>query len=218
MTPSKTHIAPSLLQPDNHALLLIDHQYLQLVTARSHDSEKVVAATVLLAKGAKLFKVPTLLTTGLRKIQGLVHEVQAVFPEQEPIDRTNLNAFEDPRIVEWVRNTGRKKLVMAGLWTESCLQMSALSALSAGYEVYVVTEASASGSLESHTTAMHRMIQAGCIPIAAGTYLKELQRDWARTETANAVRALYTAEGTAYGQAVTWYKDFVKLEDHAKSS
>jgi hypothetical protein len=96
--------ARPLLQPDNHALLLIDHPYLQLITARSHDSEKVVAATVLLAKGAKLLKVPTLLTTDLRKIQGLVHEVQAVFPEQGPIDRTNLNAFEDPRIVEWVRS------------------------------------------------------------------------------------------------------------------
>lgn len=212
MSATKTYIAPSLLQPDNHALLLIDYQYLQLITARSHDLERVIASAVLLAKSAKLFKVPTLLTTGLIKRQGLIREVQAVFPEQVPIDRTNLNSFEDPRIVDWVRKTERKKLVMAGLWTESCLLISALSALSAGYEVYVVTEASSSGSHESHNTAMQRMIQAGCIPIAAGTYLKELQRDWSRTQTAAAVRDIYTAQGTAHGQTVKWEGDLIKLD------
>ena len=212
MPATKTYIAPSLLQPDNHALLLIDYQYLQLITARSHESEAVIAAAVLLAKAAKLFKVPVLLTTGVIKRQGIIPEVQAIFPEQVPLDRTNLNSFEDARIVEWARKTGRRKLVMSGLWTESCLLMTALSALSAGYEVYVVPDAASSGSLESHNAAMQRMIQAGCIPIAAGTYLKELQRDWSRTQTAAAVREIYTEAGSAYGQAVKWEAELIKLD------
>lgn len=209
--PTKTYIAPSLLQPDNHAALLIDYQYLQLVTARSHDPQAVIAAAVVFAKATKLFGVPTLMATGLAERQGIVREVQAVYPDETPIDRTNLNAFEDERIVDWVEATGRKKLVMGGLWTESCLMMSALSAQSAGYEVYFVTEASAGGSVESHESAVQRMIQAGCIPISAGTYLKELQRDWAREETAAKVRDIYTEEGSAYGQAVKWEGDLISL-------
>jgi nicotinamidase-related amidase len=165
-------------------VLLIDYQYLQLVTACSHNPQGVIAAATLLAQGAKLFNVPTLVTTGLAKIQGLVHQVAAVFPDHTPLDRTTLNSFEDPRVVEWVKKTGKKKLVMGGLWTESCLLMASLSALHAGYEVYIVVDATSSGSLDSHNAAVRRMVQAGCIPIAADTYLKELQRDWSRTETA----------------------------------
>jgi nicotinamidase-related amidase len=212
MAEAKTYIAPSLLQPDNHAVLLIDYQYLQLVTACSHNPQGVIAAATLLARGAKLFNVPTFLTTGLAERQGLVREVAAVFPDQTPVDRTTLNSFEDPRVVEWVRKTGKKKLVMGGLWTESCLLMASLSALHAGYEVYIVVDASSSGSLDSHNAAVQRMVQAGCIPIAAGTYLKELQRDWSRTDTAGKVREIYTKEGTAYGQAVRWELDLLKLD------
>ena len=146
------------------------------------------------------------------KRQGLVREVAAVFSEQTPIDRTNLNSFEDERIVEWAKKTGKKKLVMGGLWTESCLLMSALSGLHAGYEVYIITEASASGSLESHNSAVQRMVQAGCIPIAAGTYVKELQRDWSRTATASKVWDIYTEEGSAYGQVVRWEADIIKRD------
>lgn len=209
MATQDTFIAPSLLSPDNHAVMLIDYQYLQLISARSHDPAAVVSSAILLARGAKLFGVPTLLATGLAARQGIIREVQAVFPDQTPLDRTNLNCFEDPRFVEWAANTGRKKLVMGGLWTESCLLMSALSALTAGYEVYIVTDASASGSLESHESAVQRMVQAGCIPIAAGTYLKELQRDWAREDTAAQVRDIYTEQGSAYGQAVRWEFDLM---------
>lgn len=210
MSSRKSFVAPSLLQPDNHAVILIDYQYMQLIAARSHDTAALVAAAVLLTKATWLFKVPTLLTTGLVERQGMVHEVQAIYPDQVPIDRTNLDAFEDQRIVEWAENTGRKKLVLGGLWTESCLCMSALSALHAGYEVYIVTDASAGGSVESNDMAVRRMIQAGAIPLTAGTYLKELQRDWARTETADQVRKIYREEGSAYGQTVTWTQELFK--------
>src|ERR1700747_2554053 len=105
-----------LLAPDNHALLLIDHQYLQLLTLRSHDAATVVNNTTALAKAAKIFNVPVLLSTAFAERQDLVKEVQDVFPEQKPIDRTGLNAWEDERVVGWTKKTGRKKRVMAGLW------------------------------------------------------------------------------------------------------
>jgi nicotinamidase-related amidase len=135
MPTQKTYIARSLLQPDNHALLLFDQQYLQLLTMRSHDATLAVHATALLAKGANLLGVKTLLTTAFSSVQALIKDVQSVFSEQTPIDRTTLNAFEDERVVSWVANTDHKTLALAGLWTESFLAMSALSAISAGNTV-----------------------------------------------------------------------------------
>ena len=199
-----TFIAPTLLQPDNHAAMLIDHQYLQFTTLKSSDPATVLSSAQLFAEGARLFGVPTLLTTGLGKRQPFIAELRSVFPEQEPIDRTTLNAFEDERVVDWVASTGRKKLVMAGLWTESCLAMAGLSAIEAGYEVFILTDASGGGSEESHRMAIRRLIQRGAVPLTAGTYVKELQRDWARLETAGPVRELYRKYGDSYGQALVW--------------
>src|ERR1700692_4252336 len=103
----------NLLEPGNHALLLIDHQYLQLLTLRSHETAQVVSNATAVAKTANIFKVPTLLTTAFTERQDLIKEIQDVFPEQTPIDRTTLNSWEDQRVVTWVKQTGRKKLVMA---------------------------------------------------------------------------------------------------------
>ena len=101
------NVGVPLLAPDDHALLLIDHQYLQLLALRSHTSEAVVNNTTFLAKAAKLFKVPTLLTTAFAERQELFQEVQAVFPDQKPIDRTGLNAWDDPRVLDWVKKAGK---------------------------------------------------------------------------------------------------------------
>ena len=196
-------IAPTLLQPDNHAAILIDHQYLQFTTMRSSNPDEVLHAVQLLAKATKLFTVPTLLTTGLASKQPLLTEVQDIYPDQEPIDRTILDAFEDERVVQWAAATGKTKLVLAGMWTESCLAMSALSAIATGYEVYIITDASGGGSPESHDMAIRRLIQAGAIPLTAGTYVKELQRDWSR-DTADDVRKISAEHSGTYGQAVKW--------------
>jgi nicotinamidase-related amidase len=200
MLAAKKIIAPALLDPKNHALILLDQQYLQLLGVRSHDATLVANGVILLAKGAKVFGVKTLLTTSFVVRQALLRELQEVFPEQEPIDRTTLNAFEDERVVLWTEAAGRGKLVLAGLWTESCLAMSALSALSAGYEVYVVTNASGGTSKESHEMALQRMIAAGATPLTAGTYLSELQRDWSRSATAEPVLAICAQHGNGYGE------------------
>ena len=216
MTRQPKVIAPSLLQPDNHALILIDLQYLQLLTMRSHDVTIVVNAMALLAKGAKLFGVRTLLTTAFAERQVLMKEVQAVFPDLTPIDRTTLNPFEDERVVAWAEDAGRGKLVLAGLWTESCVAMSALSALSIGYEVYIVTDASGGGSRESHDMAVLRMVEAGATPLTAGTYLKELQRDWSRTDTASQVMSIYESHGGAYGEGLRWEWELLGLKESAR--
>jgi len=183
MTQSKNGLN-ALLTPDNCVLLLIDHQPFQFAGLRSHDSQTVINNVVGLAKTAKAFKVPTLLTTVVEERGGyLLESLQAVFPEQKPIDRTFINTWEDKRVVDWVKSTGRKKIVMAALWTEICLAMPAIHALGEGYEVYIVTDASGGVSLEAHEMAVTRMVQAGAVPITWTVFGAELQRDWAREAT-----------------------------------
>jgi nicotinamidase-related amidase len=203
----------TLLTGDNHALLLIDHQYLQLLAVRSHANDTVVRNTVMLAKAAKVFNVPTLFTTAFAERQALIEEIQAVHPDQVPIDRTGLNSWDDQRIRDWIAATGRQKLVMAGLWTEVCLTMPVLSALAAGFEVYIVTDASGGGSAEGHERAVQRMIQAGARPLTVASYASELQRDWARLETADATAKLFAEFGGGFGQGLRWEWQLLGLQE-----
>ncbi|MFS0710138.1 hydrolase [Brevundimonas phoenicis] len=203
----------TLLTGDNHALLLIDHQYLQLLAVRSHPNDVVVNNTVMLAKGAKIFDVPTLFTTAFAERQELIQEIQAVHPDQKPIDRTGLNSWDDQRVRDWVKATGKKKLVMAGLWTEVCLTMPVLSALAAGHEVYIVTDASGGGSDEGHERAVQRMIQAGARPLTVASYVSELQRDWGREATAADVANLFAEHGGGFGQGLRWEWQLLALKE-----
>src|SRR5438093_4241118 len=174
----------ALLTPDNCVLILIDHQPFQFAGLRSHDTQTIINNVVALAKSAKVFGVPTLLTTVLEKQGGfIIKPIQDVFPDQKPIDRTFINTWEDSRIQEWVKKTGRKKIVMAALWTEICLAMPAIQALGEGYEVYIVTDASGGVSVEAHEMAIQRMVQAGAVPLTWTVFAAELQRDWAREKT-----------------------------------
>jgi len=180
---SKTGL-DALLTPDNCALILIDHQPFQFAGLRSHDTQTVINNVVALAKSAKNFGVPTLFTTVVEERGGyLLKQLQAVFPEQKPINRTFINTWEDARVVDWVKKTGRKKLVMAALWTEICLAMPVIHALGEGYDVFIVTDASGGVSVEAHEVAVQRMVQAGAVPITWSVFGSELQRDWARTAT-----------------------------------
>jgi nicotinamidase-related amidase len=173
----------ALLTPENCALILIDHQAFQFAALRSHDSQTIINNVVGLAKAAKLYGVPTLLTTVTEERGGsLLKQLQEVFPDQKPIDRTFINTWEDTRVVDWVKKTGKKKIVMAALWSEICLAFPAIHAAGEGYEVYAVTDASGGTSLEAHDMAIQRVIQAGVTPITAGVFSAELQRDWARME------------------------------------
>ncbi|WP_448133702.1 isochorismatase family protein [Stenotrophomonas rhizophila] len=202
----------TLLTPDNHALLMIDHQYLQLLAVRSHTNDAVVANAVFLAKAARIFEVPTLFTTAFAERQALFQELQAVHPEQVPIDRTGLNSWDDARVVDWVRNTGKKKLVMAGLWTEVCLSMPVLSALAEDFEVYIVTDASGGGSNEGHERGVQRMVQAGARPLTTVAYVSELQRDWGRP-TADDIAKLFAEYGGGFGQGLRWEWQLLGLKE-----
>ncbi|MGH7130977.1 MAG: hydrolase [Phycisphaerales bacterium] len=195
----------ALLTPDNCALMMIDHQAFQFCGLRSHETQMVINNSVGLAKTAKAFGVPTLFTTVLERQGGvLIKQLQDVFPEQKAIDRTFINAWEDPRVVAWVKKTGKKKIVIAALWTEICLAMPVIQALGEGYEVYIVTDASGGVSVEAHEMGIQRMVQAGAVPITWLVFGGELQRDWARTNTAPALAQTYVEHGGVVGTSFLW--------------
>src|SRR5918992_826818 len=195
----------AMLTPDNCVLILIDHQPFQLAGLRSHDTQTIINNVVGLAKSAKAFNVPTLLTTVLEKQGGLLlKQLQDVFPEQEPIDRTFINTWEDERVVDWVKKTRRRKLVMAALWTEICLAFPVIHALGDGYEVYFVTDASGGVSIEAHEVAVQRMVQAGGIPLTWTVFGAELQRDWARTATVPALSQMLVEHMGNVGTSFLW--------------
>jgi nicotinamidase-related amidase len=195
----------ALLTPDNCALLLIDHQPFQFGTLGSASSQMVLNNVIGLAKTAKVFKVPTLLTSVVEDRGGyIVKGLTDVFPEQTPLNRTFINAWEDTRVVDWVKKTGRKKIVIAGLWTEVCVAMPALQAAGEGYEVYVVTDASAGVSVEAHEMAIQRMIMGGVVPMTFNAFQAELQRDWARTATVAQLVPILVEHMGNIGTGISW--------------
>jgi nicotinamidase-related amidase len=156
----------ALLTPESCVLLLIDHQPFQLANVNSHEPTMVINNVTGLAKTAKAYGIPTILTTVTEERGGVIFkQIQAVFPDQKPINRTFINAWEDRRVVEAVKRTGRKKLVIAALWTEMCLAMPAIHAMGDGYDVYVVTDASGGVTPEAHDMAIRRLVAAGAQPI-----------------------------------------------------
>lgn len=149
---SKTGL-DALLRPEDSILVLIDHQPFQFANLNSHEPTMIVNNVIGLAKAAKIFGVPTILTTVLEERGGyLIKGLQDVFPDQKPIDRTFINTWQDARVVDEVKKSGRKQLVLAALWTEVCLAMPTIHALADGYDVFIVTDASGGVSAEAHGT------------------------------------------------------------------
>jgi nicotinamidase-related amidase len=195
----------ALLRPADSILVLIDHQPFQFANLHSHEPTLIINNVVALAKTAKVFDVPTVLTTVVEDRGGhIIKGLQEVFPEQKPIDRTFINTWEDPRVTDIVKKSGRKQLVMAGLYTEICLAMPAIQALEEGYDVFVVTDASGGVSAEAHDMAVRRMVQAGCVPITTTAVLGEWQRDWARLDTAAGVAGIVLEHGGGGAVALAW--------------
>src|ERR1700722_15387616 len=195
----------ALLTPENCVVLLIDHQPFQLANVHSHEPTMVINNVAALAKTAKIYGIPTILTTVNEERGGLIFkQVQAVFPDQKTINRTFINCWEDRRVVEAVKKTGRKKVAMAALWTEMCLAMPAIHAMGDGYDVYVVTDPSGGVSPEAHDMAIRRMAAAGAQPITWLGLAGELQRDWARTEHLGEVAQLFIDHAGATGSVILW--------------
>lgn len=195
-----------LLNPQNSAVILIDHQPQMAFGVANIDRQQLKNNTVGLAKAAKIFNVPTIYTSvETESFSGYIWpELLAVHPESKPIERTSMNSWEDPKFVEAVKATGRKKLVMAALWTEVCLNFPTLMAIEAGYEVYIVTDASGGTSVDAHERSIDRMVQAGVIPVTWQQVLLEYQRDWSRKETYDAVMGLVQEHSGAYGMGVDY--------------
>ncbi|MCS6860296.1 MAG: hydrolase [Abditibacteriales bacterium] len=208
----------SLLTPDNCTVILIDYQPQMAFAVKNIDGQTLINNAVGLAKAARVFNIPTILTTVAEEsFSGpMFPELQAVFPDQKPIDRTTMNTWEDERVVAAVKKTGRKKLVLGGLWTEVCIVLPTIQAIEAGYEVYVVADACGGTSIMAHDMAMQRMIQAGAVPLTWLQFLLELQRDWARQETYDAVLAVVKEHAGAYGVGVRYAK--FALGEHASEA
>jgi len=195
----------ALLTPDNCVVVLIDHQPFQLANVHSHEPTMVMNNVTALAKTAKAFNIPTILTTVNEERGGLIFKtVQDVFPNQTTINRTFINAWEDKRVVAAVKDTGRKKLVIAALWSEMCLAMPGIHAMGDGYDVYVVTDASGGVSAEAHDMAIRRLVAAGVQPTTWLALAGELQRDWARAEHLGEVAQLFIDHAGATGSVFLW--------------
>jgi len=195
----------ALLTPQSSVLVLIDHQPFQFANLHSHEPTMIVNNVVGLAKAAKGFNVPTILTTVTEERGGhLIKPVQDVFPDQRPINRTTLNSWEDSRVVDAVKKTGRRQLIFAALWTEICLTYPVIHSLADGYDVFFVTDASGGTSREAHDMGVQRMIQAGAVPLTWIALMSEWQRDWARLDTIPAVAEISVAHAGGTGVALQW--------------
>lgn len=140
----------SLLTPENSTMIFIDHQPQMTFGVTSIDRQLLVNNTIGLAKAARVFNVPTILTTvETKSFSGYMWpQLLEVFPDQTPIERTSMNSWENAKLVAEVERIGRKKLVIAALWTEVCLVFPAIQAMEAGYEVYAVVDASGGIAVE----------------------------------------------------------------------
>ena len=206
----------ALLRPDDSILVLIDHQPYQFANLHSHEPTMIINNVIALAKLAKVFNVPTILSTVLEERGGyLIKGLQDVFPEQKPINRTFINAWEDPKVTNAVKKSGRKQLVLAALYTEICLAMPAIQALDEGYDVFIVTDASGGVTAEAHDMAVRRMVAAGAVPITWLAVLGEWQRDWAREKTAAGLGGIVLEHGGASAVALAW--ELQLLATHTKT-
>ncbi|MCL4639730.1 MULTISPECIES: hydrolase [Olivibacter] len=195
----------ALLRPEDSILVLIDHQPFQFTNLNSHDPAVIINNVTGLSKAAKVFKVPTILTTVIEERGGLIiKQLQELFPDQKPINRTFINTWQDPAVTDIVAASGRKQLIIAGLWTEVCVAMPAIQAVAEGYDVFVVTDACGAVSKEAHDMAIRRMVQHGITPINWMAVASEWQRDWARTETAGQLASVLFENGGASGVALAW--------------
>jgi nicotinamidase-related amidase len=210
--------SPKLLDPNNHALVLIDHQPQMAFATQSHPIEIIRNNAALISKAAKTFNVATVITSvAAKSFSGpIFSEITEVFPNETIIDRTTMNTWEDPAAYKAITGKNKKKVVFAGLWTEVCIVGPALSALAEGYEVYFIADACGGVSKEAHDMAVQRMIQAGAQPMTSLQYLLELQRDWARPATYDAVNDIAKIHGGGYGLGLKYAKEMFNAKEGKK--
>jgi nicotinamidase-related amidase len=195
-----------LLIPDNCVVAFIDHQPQMLFGSSNFDRQSIINNTVALAKATRIFDVPVVLTTvETKSFSGNIWpQLKAIFPDREPIERSSMNSWDDKKFVAAIERTGKKKIVLSGLWTETCVALPTIQALHDGYEIYVVEDCCGDVSQLAHDNAMRRVIQAGAKPVTALSTLLEWQRDWANRDTYDAVMDLVKTHFGAYGIGVEY--------------
>jgi nicotinamidase-related amidase len=195
-----------LLTPDNCAVAFIDHQPQMLFGTSNFDRQSIINNTVALAKATRIFDVPVVLTTvETKSFSGnMWPQLKAVFPGQEPIERSSMNSWDDPKFVNAIAKTGKKKIILAGLWTETCIALPTVQAIHDGYEIYVAEDCCGDVSQLNHDNAMRRVIQAGAKPVSALSTMLEWQRDWAQRDTYDAVMDVVKNHFGAYGIGVEY--------------
>ncbi|PLR29303.1 hydrolase [Chimaeribacter arupi] len=202
-----TNTKLEVLTPDNCQMIFIDQQPQMAFGVQSIDRQVLKNNTVALAKAAKVFNIPTIITTvETESFSGHTYpELLDVFPTHDILERTSMNSWDDQKVRDALTATGKKKVVVSGLWTEVCNNSFALCAmLEGGYEIYMVADASGGTTKEAHDFAMQRMIQAGVIPVTWQQVMLEWQRDWAHKETYTAVMDIVREHSGAYGMGVDY--------------
>jgi len=196
-----------VLTPTNCQLIFIDQQPQMAFGVQSMDRQALKNNTVALAKAAKVFNIPTTITTvETEAFSGHTYpELLDVFPGKPILERSSMNSWDDQKVRDALKANGKKKVIVSGLWTEVCNNSFALCAMAEGdYEIYMVADASGGTSKEAHDYAMQRMIQAGVVPVTWQQVLLEWQRDWAHRETYDAVMAIVREHSGAYGMGVDY--------------
>jgi nicotinamidase-related amidase len=200
-------LKPELLTPQNCQLIIIDHQPQMAFGVQSIDRQTLKNNVVALAKAAQVFKVPTTITTvETQSFSGFTYpELLAVLPDHPILERSSMNSWDDQKVRDALAANGRKKVVVAGLWTEVCNNGFAFSAMEGGgYEIYMVADASGGTTKEAHDYAMQRMVQAGVVPMTWQQVMLEWQRDWAHKETYDEVIAIVREHSGGYGMGVDY--------------
>lgn len=204
------------LRPENSQVIFIDHQPQMAFGVTSIDRQLLKNNTVALAKAAKLFKVPTTITTvETEAFSGHTYpELLEVFPDTPILERTSMNSWDDQKVRDALANAGRKKVLVSGLWTEVCNNSFAFAAMLEGnYEIYMVGDASGGTSQEAHDYSMQRMVQAGVVPVTWQQVMLEWQRDWARRDTYDGVINIAKEHSGAYGMGIDYAYTMVHKSD-----
>jgi nicotinamidase-related amidase len=209
-----------LLTPSNCQVIFIDQQPQMAFGVQSIDRQTLKNNVVGLAKAARIFSIPTIITTvETESFSGHTYpELLDVFPEAPILERTSMNSWDDQKVRDALKRNGRNKVVVSGLWTEVCNNTFALSAMhDAGYEIYMVADASGGTSQAAHDYSMQRMIQAGVVPMTWQQVLLEWQRDWKNRDTYDAVMAVAKEHSGAYGMGIDYAYTMVHKADERVS-
>jgi len=195
-----------LITADNTAVVFIDHQPQMLFGVANIDRQQLINNVVMLAKGTKEFGIPAILTAvETESFSGYIWpQLMDVFPGQQPIERTSMNSWDDPAFRAAVEATGKKNIIIAGLWTEVCVTWPTLNMIAEGYNVYIVEDACGATSQAAHDAAIRRSVQAGAVPMTAVATVLEFQRDWAKRDHYDAVMKIFKEHGGAYGSGIEY--------------